>query len=319
MPRALVVPRTALLERLLTSTSPVIALMAPPGYGKTTLLAQWVEVIGPRIAWVTCDKTDDDPAALWSAVATAIDAVAPLGPTPSRLLAASGGGIDVVPAFVAAIETAGAPMTIVLDRLEVISSSASRAAIAEFAMRVPPGWQLALASREALPVPTARLRAHGRITEVGMPELAMSPVEAASMLAGVGVDASLELTDDLLQMTEGWPAGLYLAALAARTGEAIAESPVRGDDRWIGDYLRAELTSRATPEEMSFLLRTSILDRLSGPLCDTVAQVRGSAAHAGGSRPSKHARAPARPSSGVVSVSPPASRTPARRTSRASG
>ena len=145
--RAGIVTRTALIERMIASESPVITLVAPPGYGKTTVLAQWVERLRPRVAWVSCDKTDNDPTALWTAVATAIGAVAQLGQAASQLLAARGGTIGIVPAFVTAIERIGPPMTIVLDHVEQISSRESHAALAEFAMRVPGGWQLAMASR----------------------------------------------------------------------------------------------------------------------------------------------------------------------------
>ncbi|WP_344092614.1 LuxR C-terminal-related transcriptional regulator [Microbacterium deminutum] len=274
--RAGIVTRTALIERLTASDSPVIALVAPPGYGKTTLLAQWVRRLGPRVAWVSCEKTDDDPAALWTAVATAIDAVAPLGPAASRLLAASGGSIGIVPAFVAAIEPIGPPMTIVLDHLEHVSSAESHAALAEFAMRVPPDWQLALASREPLPVPTARLRSQGRILELGSSELAMSEAEAQALMAGAGVDAQAALSGRLLQQTEGWPVGLYLAARAMKEGTPIGDFAFGGDDRWVGEYLRSELLSRVTADEARLLLRASVLDRLSGPLCDAIADVSGS-------------------------------------------
>jgi len=275
--RAGIVIRTTLIERLMTTDSAVITLVAPPGYGKTTLLAQWVERLGPRVAWVTCDRTDDDPAALLAAVATAIGAVAPLGPAASRLLAASGGGIGIVPAFVAAIEPIGAPMTIVLDHLEHVSSRESHAALAEFAMRVPRGWRLALASREPLPIPTARLRVQGGMTELGPSELAMSETEAEALLSGADVEALPRLTRELLDRTEGWPVGLYLGALAMRAGTPIGDYAFGGDDRWVGDYLRSELLSRVTPDEARFLLRTSVLDRLCGSLCDAVTGMNGSA------------------------------------------
>ncbi len=277
IPRAGIVTRTALLERLSASDSPVIALVAPPGYGKTTLLAQWAEQVGPRVAWVSCDTSDDDPASLWTAVATAIGAVAPVGPAAMRLLSANGGGIGIVPAFVAAIETIGPPMTIVLDHLEHISNGETHAALAEFAMRVPHGWRLALSSRESLPIPTARLRAQGGILELGAAELAMSAAEAEALLAGANVAAAASRAPALLEQTEGWPVGLYLGALAARAGASLTERPIGGDDRWIGEYLRTELLSRLSSVQADFLIRTSVLDRLSGPLCDAVLQGTGSA------------------------------------------
>lgn len=275
--RAGLVLRNSLVERLLDSEASIITLVAPPGFGKTTVLAQLAEQIGPRVAWVSCDRTDDDPATLWSEVATAIGAVADLGAAASRLLAARGGGVEVVPAFVAAIEPVGAPMTIVLDHLEHVANKGCHAALAELAMRVPHGWRLALASREPLPIPTARLRAQGRIMELGARELAMSLAEAEALLVGAGADALSTDVDDLLQRTEGWPVGLYLAALAMQAGTPLGQLSFGGDDRWVSDYLRSELLSRVGSEQATLLMYTSLLDRLCGPLCDAVLETSGSA------------------------------------------
>ena len=275
--RAGIVGRDALVERLLGSDASVITLVAPPGYGKTTVLAQWAERLGRRVAWVSCDKADDDPVALWTAVAAAISAVSDLGPAPLRLLAASGGSIEVVPAFVAAIEPIGAPMTIVLDHLEHIANEGCHAALAEFAMRIPVGWQLALASRERLPIKAAGCVLKGSILELGSRELAMTAAEAEALLVGAGVEAPASWIDDLVRRTEGWPVGVYLAALAMEAGKPIGNVAFGGDDRWVSDYLRSELLARVEADQADLLMRTSILDRLSGPLCDAVAGVTGAA------------------------------------------
>ena len=264
------VHRTALVERLLASHAPVITLVAPPGYGKTTVLAQWADLRAPRVAWVSCDRTDNDPAALWNAVVTSVDAVAPLGRAPSLVLSAKGGGADAVPALMAALERAGTPMTIVLDHLEEVSSHQSRAAIAEFVIRLPAGWQVALASRERLPVPTSRLRAEGRVTEVGPVELAMSVEEAEALLAGADVRSDSRVASELVQLTEGWPVGLYLGGLSLNAGNPVQESAAVGGDRWITDYLSAELISNLSEEDVRFLVHTSVVDRLCGPLCDAM-------------------------------------------------
>ena len=260
-----------MVERLTSWNAPVIGVVAPPGYGKTTLLAQWAERRAPHVAWVSCERADNDPAALWHAVATAINAAAPVGPAPARVLAARGGGIDVVPAFVAAIGAVGTPMTIVLDHVEHITGKESHAALAEFCLRVLPGWQLAMASREPLPLPTARLRAEGRILELGPTDLAMSADEAAALLTGAGVPPDAETTKALVRTTEGWPVGLYLAALATRTGTPVVELASGGGDRWITEYLRSELLPRLSSDDVRFLERTSVLTRLCGSLCDAVA------------------------------------------------
>jgi LuxR family maltose regulon positive regulatory protein len=272
-----VITRSALIARLLASDSPVITLVAPPGYGKTTVLAQWAEQLGPRVAWVSCEKTDDDPVVLWTAVATAINEVSVPSPAVSQLVATKGGSIGIVPAFVDAIESIGAPTTIVLDHVENVASRESHAALAEFSIRVPRGWQLALASRDPLPIPTARLRPEGRIMELGAQELAMSVEEAQALVAAAGVEASANQIEELLHRTEGWPVGLYLAALAKQSGMAIGEDVFGGEDRWIRDYLRSELLSGIRSDHVNFLMRTSVLDELCGPLSDAVADLTGGA------------------------------------------
>ena len=272
------VHRGSLVDRLAASDEPVITLVAPPGYGKTTVLAQWAQRRLPHVAWVSCDRTDNDPAALLGAVLTSVNAVVPVGPAPARLLATrGGGGIDVVPAFVAALERVGSPIVIVLDHLEEVTGERSRAAIAEFVMRLPAGWQVALAGREHLPIPAARLRAEGRILELGPADLAMTDDEAAALLAGAGVRVNGQATHELVRRTEGWPVALYLGALGLETGIPLTGLDVTGDDRWVTDYLRAELISRQSDEDVGFLLRSSILERLTGPLCDAVVGTTGSA------------------------------------------
>ncbi len=267
-----IVARTALVDRLITVTAPVITVVAPPGYGKTTLLAQWAQRIGPRVAWVSCDDADNDPVVLLSALAVALDRIEPIDQTIFWALASSGGGITVVPRFVSAIASMRRPVTVMLDHAEVITNKECLNMIVEFALRLPPGWQFALASRADVPLPTARLRAQGRIAEISTSDLAMGPLEASSLLAGAGAQLDGVSIDDLLQRTEGWPAGLYIAALAMKSGTRHSDVgfTFTGDDIFMGDYLRSELLDRISSAEASFLTRTSILDRMCGPLCDAV-------------------------------------------------
>jgi LuxR family maltose regulon positive regulatory protein len=152
--------------------------------------------------------------------------------------------------------------------------------IAEFALRLPPGWQLGLASRTVVPLPTARLRAHGGILEVTADDLSMGPREADSLLKGAGVEADEASVRDLLQRTEGWPAGLYIAALAIKSGSRNRDVgfTFTGDDVYMGDYLRSELLDRISGAEASFLIRTSVLDRMCGSLCDAILEETGSTA-----------------------------------------
>jgi LuxR family maltose regulon positive regulatory protein len=273
-----IVRRTALIDRLAAAQAPVISVVAPPGYGKTTLMAQWAQRVGPRVAWVSCDDGDNDPVVLLSALAVALNRIEPVDQTIFRALASSGAGITVVPRFVSAIASMHLPVTVVLDHAEAVTNKKCLNVIGEFALRLPRGWQFALASRTGVPLPTARLRAQGGIIEIGADDLAMGPPEASALLRGAGAELGQASIHDLLQRTEGWPAGLYIAALAmkSRTRHSQAGFTLTGDDVFMGDYLRSELLDRVSTAEASFLIRTSVLDRMSGPLCDAILGEQGS-------------------------------------------
>ena len=276
--RAGIVIRTALVNRLAAAQSPIITVAAPPGYGKTMLLAQWAERVGPRVAWVSCDDGDNDPVVLLSALAVALDRIEPIDPTIFSALVSSGADITVVPRFVSAIAAMHRPVTVVLDHAEAVTNKQCLNTIAEFALRLPPGWQLAVASRAGVPLPVARLRAQGRIVEVSAEDLAMGPEEAASLLEGAGAELGKASIHEMLQRTEGWPAGLYIAALAIKAGTRRSEVgfTFTGDDIFMGDYLRSELLDRVSGAVASFLTRTSVLDRMCGSLCDAILDGEGS-------------------------------------------
>jgi LuxR family transcriptional regulator, maltose regulon positive regulatory protein len=273
-----IVARTALVDRLVVTQAPVITVIAPPGYGKTTVLAQWAERIGPRVAWISCDEGDNDPVVLLSALAVALDRIEPVDPEIFQALASSGAGITAVPRFVSGIASMQRPVTVVLDHIEAVTNNQCLNTIAEFGLRLPPGWQFALASRANVPLPVARLRAQGGIFEVTAEDLAMGPLEAFSLLKGAGAEVSEASIHDLLRRTEGWPAGLYIAALAMKSGtrQNEVDFTFTGDDIFMGDYLRSELLVQVSDAEASFLIRTSVLDRMCGPLCDTVLGGQGS-------------------------------------------
>lgn len=267
-----IVPRTALVDRLLTAqTVPIIALVAPAGYGKTTLLAQWAERRQPRLAWISCDADDNDPATLLSSLAVALARVGPIDRSVFRRLA-SGADVTVVPRFMAAIAEIPTPVAVALDRVEAISDKGCLDALAEFALSLPGGWQVALASRHPLQLPLGRLRAQGRIVEVTARDLAMGPPEAGSLLGLAGLAIPDVGIRELVTRTEGWPTGLYLAAAEIKADATRWESwlAAPGDRRYLSGYLRSELLDGMSTAEMSFLTRTSILDALCGPLCDAV-------------------------------------------------
>ncbi len=281
-PRPGIVHRAGLLDRLAAGPpTPVISVVAPAGYGKTTLLAQWAERCAPRAAWVSVDDRDNDPAVLLAHLVAAIDRIEPIDPGIYGALAAASAAVTVPRRLVRAIAAMDQPVAIVLDHVEALTNPECQDAVTNLALGLPPGSQVAIGSRDRLPLPAARLHAQGGIIEIGPGDLAMDEREAPALLAGAGVDLPDDDVRDLVRRTEGWPAGLYLAALAVSS--AVPGSPrpdaaltFPDDDRFVGDYLRAEILDRASPAEASFLTRTSILEAMSGPLCDATLAVRGS-------------------------------------------
>jgi LuxR family maltose regulon positive regulatory protein len=265
------VERTALLDRLVAASEPVIAVTAPPGYGKTTLLDAWARRRGGRVAWVSCDQVRDDPGALWSAMASA------LGPRVPLTELAPVGAVDDPDLDVLLTQRAGVDgrgVALVLDGLEAVRSSDTWRLVRTFARTVPEGWTLVLASREELPLPTSRMRVERRLLEVGTDDLAMSVGEAAELVAGAGAELSRARTSELVWRTEGWPAALYLAAEAARAGDVTSSRPFSGSHRLMRDYVGTEVLDRLTKAQRRLLLRTAVLERVNAPLGDALAETR---------------------------------------------
>jgi LuxR family maltose regulon positive regulatory protein len=275
------VPRWSLIDRLARDDlSQIVSVVAPAGYGKTTLLAQWAERYGQAVAWAAVDDGDNDPKVLLSYVAKRWTGCSRSGGgcstrsgprrvrCPARWCHGWGG--------VRGDDRAGA---LVLDDVHLLHNSACRAALSVLADHVPAGSRLALAGRDEPPLRVARLRAEGRITEIGAGDLALTRAEAALLLR----DAEVTLDDDdvaeLHKRTEGWAAGLYLAALYLREGGALpGASSFSGGDRLVSEYVEAELLARISRRQRVFLTRTAVLDRMCGPLCDAVLELSGSAA-----------------------------------------
>jgi LuxR family transcriptional regulator, maltose regulon positive regulatory protein len=277
-----IVNRGDLLDRLQKPHTPsLISVVAPAGYGKTTLLAQWAAAKRPRVAWVSADREDNDPTVLLAGLAAAADRVEPLDRSVLRAIATPDDARTVVPVFVSALASMHRPIAIGLDHAEAITSRDSLDVITELALSLPPGTELAIASRDPLALPLAKLRSEARVLEIGASDLAMGHGEASSLLKEAGVDLSVQDLDELVARTEGWPVGLYLAALAMNAGSPRTEAAFSftGDDRFMSDYIRSELLDRASGAEASFLTRTSILDRMCGSLCDTVLETQGSSDH----------------------------------------
>jgi LuxR family transcriptional regulator, maltose regulon positive regulatory protein len=276
--RPSLVPRTGLLALLeAAGPVPVVAVVAPAGYGKSTLLAQWTDRRRPRSGWLSCDDGDNDPAVLLAGLAAVLTR---LGAADVSLVAGISRTADVtaVPTLMEAIDLDVEPATVVLDHVEAVVNRESQYVLAEFALRLPPGWQVVLASRHALPLPVARLRLQGRLVELDTHDLAMGPDEAAALLERAGGEPAGERAATMVELTEGWPIGLYFAGLALRLGDRPVTAITAGTvDRYLSGYLRTELFAHLSPAEISFLTRTSVAERISGPLGDAIVDGSGSA------------------------------------------
>jgi LuxR family maltose regulon positive regulatory protein len=283
--RRQLVHRTALLEIISTGASRKLTLVsAPAGWGKTTLLAQWVfDAHGnQRFGWLSLDTSDNDPVWFWMYVVAALQKVCPvLGTRAVELLAMGADPVQVVlPTLLNELDTITDPLVLVLDDYHLVTSRGVREQMAFVLSRMPANLHLVLATRSDPQLPIARLRAAGDLVELRIDDLRFLNVEAAQLLNEV---LGLELAETDIQLlnarTEGWAAGLYLTALSL-SGHPDAASLIRtlaGDNRHIVDYLMAEVLDRQPPQLRDFMLRTSVSERLSGALCDAMLESTGSA------------------------------------------
>jgi LuxR family maltose regulon positive regulatory protein len=277
------IPRSSLISRLAADGSPpIVSVVAPSGYGKTTLLAQWAALGGETFAWVSLDDRDNDPKVLLSYVAAALDAVQPVDKRVFEALASPASSVPgtVVPRLGSALWSMTAPVVLVLDDAHLLWNTECRDALSVLADHVPPGARLVLAGRDAPPLRIARLRVEGRILEIGPAELSLSHQEAASLLHAADVPLGDDDVAALHKRTEGWAAGLYLAALYLREGGSVqgAGDAFGGDDLLVSQYLESEFLGRISARHREFLTRTAVLDRMCGPLCEAVLDQPGSAA-----------------------------------------
>jgi LuxR family maltose regulon positive regulatory protein len=274
------VARDSLVDRLQGTDAAIVAVVAPPGYGKTTLLAQWVACRGEPCAWLSLDRHDDDARLLLRQLVGALERVRAIDPETVASILAPGvigtaATLRGVRTLIASIE---GPFTLVIDSVELLRSEGCRDLLSELALNLPAWSRLALASRIGLPIPVARLRAQGAICELGPADLAMNDTEAQQLIENEGLRVGDEELRDLAERTEGWPVGIYLGTLALKAGGPSRPTGLafHGDDRIMADYLRAEILDGTSPATVRFLTRTSVLDQLSGELCDAVLAETGS-------------------------------------------
>jgi len=275
------VARSGLLRHLAATPDdvPLVVLTAPAGYGKTTVLNQWSAADGREFAWVTVEQADEDPVRLAGRIARALHRIEPLDPAVFRALAVGDGSRHVValPHLLASLRNWARPGVLVLDDVHELRSVEAVSFIRALAAGLPPGFRIAAGSR--LRLAFGRLRSEGRCVEFGPDHLRFTEEEARAVLAGAGVDCSDRALRALVLRTEGWPAGVYLAALAIRAGPDAAKTAggIAGDDPFIVDYVRDELLARESPATVRFLLHTAALGQMCGALCDHVLGGSGSA------------------------------------------
>jgi LuxR family maltose regulon positive regulatory protein len=271
------------MERLAQADAPpIVSVVAPSGFGKTTLLSQWAEHDGLAFAWVPVEEADNDPKVLLSRIARVLDAVEPIDRQVFDALTSPGSSIPglVVPRLGSAMMSRTSPVALVLDDVHVLRNSECRAALSVLADHVAARFSArCFRARVEPPLRIARLRAEGRVLEIGPGDLSLTRDEASSLLRDAGIVLEEQEVAELHRRTEGWPVGLYLAALYIRrappSGRVAAS--FGGDDLFVSQYVESEFLSRISQQDRAFLTRTAVLERMCGPLCDAVLERSGSA------------------------------------------
>lgn len=301
-PRAALVARPRLLARLEGGLAgPLTLVTAPAGFGKTTVLAEWLQpkaaggriqaetsstslhpasfrLLPPSVAWLGLDAGDSDPLQFLRYLVAALQTIVPsTGRTVLNLLGSpQPPPIEtLMPLLINDLVKLPEPSILVLDDYHVVEAPAVHQALAFLLEHLPPQLHLVIASRVDPPLPLSRLRARGQLTELRAHDLRFTPDEAAQFLReAMGVPATAEDVAVLEARTEGWIAGLQLAALSLRDRPSAQRTQFidvfAGTNRFVVDYLVDEVLARQPPHLQTFLLHTSILQRLCGPLCDAV-------------------------------------------------
>jgi LuxR family transcriptional regulator, maltose regulon positive regulatory protein len=285
-PRTHLVPRAHLTERLQQGLArPLTLVSAPAGFGKTTVLAQWCAQSGLPVAWLSLEPEDNDPTRFLSYLIAALQTLdaqigttalallrTPQPPSPEAVLAVLTNDL---------VERGGGDFVVVLDDYHVITADPVQRGMSFLLERLPPQMHLLLATRADPLLPLARLRAQGQLCEVRTRDLRFGAAEAGTFLQEVmGLDLEASAIATLEQRTEGWIAGLQLAALSLQGRADVSGflAAFSGSHRYVLDYLSEEVLARQPAQVQQFLLHTCLLERLSGPLCDAVTAQEGSQA-----------------------------------------
>jgi ATP/maltotriose-dependent transcriptional regulator MalT len=273
------VPRPRLVRALSKGLArKLILVCAPAGFGKTALMADWARSGDHRVAWLSLDEADNDPARFWRHALAALDRAHPgiaerVGPLLGPPAPSSFEGLVTVLINELTASAGDGELLLVLDDYHLIDAQPVHTPLEFLLEHLPPGLHLALASRFDPPLPLARLRARGQLAELRADDLRFTADEAADLLRdAIGPDLPGTTVRALVTRTEGWAAGLQLAGLSLRghADPAGLVATFSGSHRYVLDYLAEEVLDRQTHELRGFLLETSMLERLSGGLCDAV-------------------------------------------------
>ena len=278
-PRSGLIGRARLIERLERGAgSRLVLVSAPAGFGKTSLLTQWLEAVadhGHVVAWLALDESDNRPGSLWPHLVAAIGAAVPgFGAGVLPLLESGGSPTEgMLASLVNELDALSDELWLVLDDYHLIDDQGIHAGVSYLLEHLPAQAHLLITTRADPPLPLARLRARGDLVEIRAADLRFTPEEASTYLNDVmGLELRPEDIVVLEARTEGWIAALQLAALSMQGRDDVAGfiAGFTGNDRYIVDYLVEEVLARQPEPVRSFLLRTSILEQLSGQLCDAV-------------------------------------------------
>jgi LuxR family transcriptional regulator, maltose regulon positive regulatory protein len=277
------VAKTDVIAALCASTLPLASVSAPAGYGKTTLLARWNEADPRPFAWVALDGRDNDAVLFMLYIAAALHRVEPVAPEVFDALSGPGGSnwTTRIPRLGSALSALDRPLVLVLDDFHILANPSCLDVLAALVEHVPAGSQIAIASRTEPALPLGRWRMQGRLHEVGTTDLRLDEQEVDALLRAAGLDLDPASVAELAHRTEGWPAGLYMAALSMKAGGAPGlprPEAFAGDNRLVSEYFRSELLSRLPEAEARFLTHTSVLERMCGGLCDALLETTQSAA-----------------------------------------
>ncbi len=281
------VPRPRLVRNLVErSPDTVVLIVAPAGYGKTTVLREWTEAESRPVIWLSCDRVDADPVVLIRDLAIALDQYQPL---PEEVFLALDRSLAIPGEALRRMRDATRewmePIVLVLDDCHHLQTDTLLAEVVDLVGTLPDGSTMALAGRSTLDLPLGRLRMEGGLLEIGAEDLALSRTQARALLENTGVHLGTSAFDELYNVTEGWAAGLQLATIGlgeharveSKSG-TVTIAKLHPDKRYLAEYLTEEVLSCLDDDVMEFLRASSILDPMSGPLCDAVLERTDSAA-----------------------------------------